>query len=312
MRTPTSIFQALPLLALTTLPLSVFACSSDEGGGGTPPAATGGMTSTGGSTTTGGAATGGMKATGGTVGSGGTTGGTKATGGAGGASGGTPTASGGMPAGGSGGGGTSGAGGKMTAGTGGDAAGAGGNAGGAGKGGDGGGGGTLTGGAGGGGSGTGEFKLTSPNHMDGAAFAPKYTCAEKGFNGSLLPELNWTPGPEGTKSYAITFIDTELAPENMLGYHWVIYNIPATVTQLPEEFKDAMSIGASQNREFLGPCPGGNLDTYEFAIYALDTETLMLTQTTGIPAVQEAEMKLEADHLAKAVLTGTSDVSQPN
>ncbi|WP_437595737.1 YbhB/YbcL family Raf kinase inhibitor-like protein [Sorangium sp. So ce590] len=190
--------------------------------------------------------------------------------------------------------------------------------GGAGGAGDGGGGGGVGGEAGGGGEPSGAFTLTSPNHAEGAEFADKYTCAAAGFQNSLLPELNWTAGPPGTKSYAITFIDVTLAtqtPPVANGYHWVIYNIPADVTSLPEEFKDAASIGAKQNNNYLGPCPnfaGGNAntDTYEFTIYAL-AEASVTIAGTGTAAAMDAEKKLEMNHLAKAKLTGTSDASQP-
>lgn len=166
---------------------------------------------------------------------------------------------------------------------------------------------------------TGEFTLTSQNHEDGAVFADKYTCALAGFNGSLMPELEWTPGPAGTNSYAITFIDITLTqgnPPSDLGYHWVLYNIPADVLSLPEEFKDAASLGASQNSEFLGPCPnvgGGsaNTDTYEFRVYALASESITVNPTTGTGAVKDAEATLEAEHLAVAVLTGTSNAAPP-
>ena len=177
-----------------------------------------------------------------------------------------------------------------------------------------------TGGATGGNDGTGgttAFSLSSPNLTEGGVFGDKYTCAAAGFNGSLSPELVWTAGPEGTKSYAITFIDVTLAheqqPPSDLGYHGVIYDIPAEVLTLPEEFTDAASIGAKQNRAYLGPCPNfgssGETHTYEFRVYALDTETLTLTQTTGTDAVKEAESTLEASHLAVAVLSGTSDAA---
>ncbi|WP_437605431.1 YbhB/YbcL family Raf kinase inhibitor-like protein [Sorangium sp. So ce834] len=190
--------------------------------------------------------------------------------------------------------------------------------GGAGGAGDGGGGDAGGANDGGGGASSAEFAITSPNHEEGDEFADKYTCAAAGFNGSLLPELNWTAGPPGTKSYAITFIDVTLAhktPPNMNGYHWVIYNIPANVTSLPEEFKDAASIGAKQNSNYLGPCPnfgGGsaNTDTYEFTIYALAEDSITIAGT-GTAAVKDAETKLEANNLAKAKLTGTSNASPP-
>lgn len=51
------------------------------------------------------------------------------------------------------------------------------------------------------------FTLTSPAFADGAPLPAEYTCSGKNFPNSgqpptphTLPELNWTPGPEGTQS----------------------------------------------------------------------------------------------------------------
>jgi phosphatidylethanolamine-binding protein (PEBP) family uncharacterized protein len=171
----------------------------------------------------------------------------------------------------------------------------------------------------GGSAGSGIFMLTSPTHAEGAEFADEYTCAAAGFDGSLLPELHWSPGPAGTMSYAITFIDitlTEGEPPSDLGYHWVIWNIPASTLTLPEAFKMQDSIGANENRDYLGPCPyfsgtPGDPHTYEFTIYALSSAMTTISPTTGTAAVKDAEMKLEASNLAKARLTGTSTASPP-
>ncbi|WP_438031623.1 YbhB/YbcL family Raf kinase inhibitor-like protein [Sorangium sp. So ce204] len=162
-----------------------------------------------------------------------------------------------------------------------------------------------------------EFALASTNHEEGAKFADKYTCQTAGFQNSVMPELHWTPGPAGTKSYAITFIDVTLAhatPSQPNGYHWVLYNIPATTTSLPEGFKqaDATQLRAMQNSNYLGPCPnfgsssGTKTDTYEFTIYALAEESITITGT-GTAAVRDAETKLEAKNLGSAKLTGTSN-----
>jgi phosphatidylethanolamine-binding protein (PEBP) family uncharacterized protein len=172
-----------------------------------------------------------------------------------------------------------------------------------------------SGGTGGSGGASG-FALTSPDHVEGAMFADPYTCAEAGFNGSILPELHWTAGPAGTMSYAITFIDRTLAPANMNGFHWVIWNIPAATMSLPEGFTDQASLGAQENRDFLGPCPnfgGGSAatDTYEFTIYALSQASITVTPATGTMAVANAETMLEANNLAKAKLSGTSNASPP-
>jgi phosphatidylethanolamine-binding protein (PEBP) family uncharacterized protein len=177
----------------------------------------------------------------------------------------------------------------------------------------------MAGGADGGSSAT--FALTSPNHADGAKFAAKYTCAEKGFMGSVQPQLQWTPGPAGTKSYAITFIDRTLADKGMAnGYHWVIYDIPASIMELPEGLTMPATVmakaisGAGSGGAYLGPCPnfagGSNTDNYEFTLYALASATTTISGT-GTSGVRNAEMALEQKNLGKAKLKGTSDAKPP-
>ena len=58
---------------------------------------------------------------------------------------------------------------------------------------------------------------------EGTAIPAKYACA--GANVSL--DLSWTPGPAGTKSYAVVLTDTS----NTL-IHWVIWDLAGT--SLPE------------------------------------------------------------------------------
>jgi hypothetical protein len=172
------------------------------------------------------------------------------------------------------------------------------------------------------GSSTGAFALSSPDHADGAKFAAKFTCTEKGFSGSVQPELQWTAGPAGTKSYAITFIDRTLAGRGMAnGYHWVIYDIPASVMRLPQGLTMPSTVmakaisGAGSSGAYLGPCPnfggaGSNTDSYEFTLYALAEATTMLSGT-GTAGVRNAEMVLERSNLGKATLKGTSDARPP-
>jgi len=285
-----------------SLPL-VVGCSSETpgaggGGGGSGGAApSGGVSGTAGAPSggTAGAATGGSP-TGGVSGTGPTGGSAGAAAGSGGAG----TSSGGTGGAGTGGSAPGGAGsGGMTGGT----AGSGGSGGKAGSGGS------------GGSGGAGTFVLTSPDHMNGAMFANPYTCAQAGFNMSILPELHWTAGPAGTMSYAITFIDRTLAPGNVNGFHWATWNIPATTMTLPEAFKDQASIGAQETGDYLGPCPniaGGNAtDTYEFTIYALAQASITVTPATGTTGTRAAEMALEANNLGKAKLSGTSNARPP-
>src|SRR5262245_46269521 len=77
------------------------------------------------------------------------------------------------------------------------------------------------------------FVVTSPNFDDGDALPAQYTCLGNAFQTGVTPELDWTKGPTGTKTYAIVLHDTSLADPN-LAYHWAAWNIPHEVRTLPE------------------------------------------------------------------------------
>jgi phosphatidylethanolamine-binding protein (PEBP) family uncharacterized protein len=144
------------------------------------------------------------------------------------------------------------------------------------------------------------FLLESPNFADGAALPAPYTCQGNPFATGVTPELNWTKGPNDTKSYAIVFRDTSITDPNF-AYHWAIWNIPhsrhtlpegipglvpgsTAVTPLPHGLKDAQHVQARGNARFFGPCPNSQVtlaarcglppvapvtDNYAFTIYAL-------------------------------------------
>jgi len=256
----------------------------------------GGVTSSGGTTASGGASSGGATGSGGNASSGGAPGSGGATSSSGGSDG-----SGGAAAGGS----TGTTGGSTgTAGRGGTAGRSGGGSSGA-----------ASGGAGGTSAG-GSFTLSSPNHMDGAKFDAKYTCASAGgmLMGGSNPELDWSGAPSGTMSFAITFLDQTLIDANMaqLGNHWAIWNIPASVMKFPEASGATLTgdlMMAKQSGKFFPPCAqsvmNGMDDQYEFTIYALPTATLNVSGTSVANAVSALK---SATPLATAKLHGHAGV----
>jgi hypothetical protein len=62
--------------------------------------------------------------------------------------------------------------------------------------------------------------------------------------------------------------------------HWVLYDLPPTVRELPENIPPQKTLenGAKQGTNdfrkigYGGPCPPGGIHRYYFKLYALDTE----------------------------------------
>ncbi|HEY3496400.1 MAG TPA: YbhB/YbcL family Raf kinase inhibitor-like protein [Polyangiaceae bacterium] len=256
-----------------------------KAGGGSGTAGTGSAAGPAGGGPTGGAGAGGSN--GGNAGSGGTTGGTGGSVGGGGTGGSSGSSAGSSGAGGS-------SGGSAGAGAGGSS-GAGGAFGGAGSGGGGAGG--SSGGSGGSGGG-GAFTLTSSKLAPDMMMPDDFTCEGDAHN----PPLAWSGVPAGTMSFAMLFVDTTIIvpmPTSAMGYHSAIWDIPASVTEMPEDLPRGATLTTpftakqynpvcASNPGYLGPC-AQHEDEYEFRLYALPVATLT-GNFNSVQAVQTAIM----------------------
>lgn len=102
---------------------------------------------------------------------------------------------------------------------------------------------------------------------------------------NVSPQLSWSNPPEGTKSYAITMYDPD-APTGSGFWHWIVMDIPASVTELATGAGsgDGLPAGAMQSVTsygqpgYGGPCPppGHGMHQYVITIHALKTESLGL------------------------------------
>ncbi len=115
--------------------------------------------------------------------------------------------------------------------------------------------------------------LTSPAFNDGEMMDARYTCKAE----NLSPPLAWQDIPEGTMSFALICDDPD-APF-VTWVHWVVYNIPVTMTKLDEgvpalaELAEGVKQGTNSFRKigYGGPCPPpGKPHRYFFTLYALD------------------------------------------
>lgn len=148
------------------------------------------------------------------------------------------------------------------------------------------------------------FELKSDAFSQNSPIPAKYTCQGE----DTSPPLSWSGAPEGTKSFALISDD----PDAPMGtwVHWLIYDIPAEVNQLPQGVatKEVLDDGSKQGVTdfgrvgYGGPCPPpGKPHRYFFKLYALDT---VLDRQPGL-SKKELLKAIEGHILAEAQLIGT-------
>lgn len=112
---------------------------------------------------------------------------------------------------------------------------------------------------------------------------------------NVSPQLSWENVPEGTKSFAVAMYDPD-APTGSGWWHWLIFDIPASISQLPSNAgnpkMNLAPIGTIQSLTdfglpgYGGPCPppGHGFHQYIITVYALKTEKLGLDEK-ALPAL---------------------------
>ncbi|MDR3478193.1 MAG: YbhB/YbcL family Raf kinase inhibitor-like protein [Gammaproteobacteria bacterium] len=141
------------------------------------------------------------------------------------------------------------------------------------------------------------MQLKSGAAADHGALPVAYTCDGK----NISPALLWSGKPKNTQSFALIVSDPD-APSGTF-YHWVLFNIPANVTELAEGISalpgDTVAGKNSwEKMAYNGPCPPkGASHRYVFTLYALDkkldlmkgADALALIDAMTSHVLQEAE-----------------------
>lgn len=151
------------------------------------------------------------------------------------------------------------------------------------------------------------LRMTSSSFEHELEIPAKHTCEGAG----LSAPLAWSGVPQGTKSFAL-IVDDPDAPDprapKMTWVHWVVYDIPSSVTALPEGITPALlPAGAREGRNdwktvgYRGPCPPVGRHRYFHKLYALDTALPDL----GQPDKAALELAMKGHVLAQATLIGT-------
>jgi Raf kinase inhibitor-like YbhB/YbcL family protein len=151
------------------------------------------------------------------------------------------------------------------------------------------------------------FEIVSTAFAADGPIPARYTCE----GDEMSPPLAWTGAPAGTRSFVL-IVDDPDAPDpaapRMTWVHWVLYDIPATTTGLPEDADPAeLPAGARDGvndwgrNGYGGPCPPIGRHRYFHKLYALDT----VLGDLGRPRKASLEKAMKGHVLAEAVLVGT-------
>lgn len=153
------------------------------------------------------------------------------------------------------------------------------------------------------------FTVTSTDITDGQVLPDDQVQAL----GNTSPQLSWSGFPDGTKSFVVTCFDPD-APTGSGFWHWSLFDIPASVTELPRGAGSGdftgLPAGATHARNdngedaFTGaaPPPGHGPHRYIFAVHAVDVERLG-PSADATPA--SVGFMMFGHTLARAVLTAT-------
>ena len=143
------------------------------------------------------------------------------------------------------------------------------------------------------------FTVTSNNFKDGDYLPNDFILsADYGFGcagRNKSPHLKWSGAPAGTNSFAVTCYDPD-APTGSGFWHWLVVNIPADVSELPEGAGSTggkLPSGALQTRTdfgapgYGGPCPppGDHPHRYLFTVFAVKSDKLDVKADTSAAVV---------------------------
>lgn len=132
-------------------------------------------------------------------------------------------------------------------------------------------------------SGANNFQLTSSAFENNAAIPKKYTCDGQNIN----PPLMFKNVPANTKSLTLKVSDPD-APSGTW-VHWVVYNIPADTTQIPEHAHLGLEgYNGFGKYSYGGPCPpAGKVHHYIFHASALDAQGQVMATTDLVGTYQK-------------------------
>jgi hypothetical protein len=115
------------------------------------------------------------------------------------------------------------------------------------------------------------FEMSSEDFLDKGVLPVRYTCDGKG----VPPQITWSNPDKNTQS--LILIMTSIDKSKVQKYHWILYNLPSNLKNLPEAMTKMPNDGPKVAKNSWGqsdyhsPCPErGGVQSYVFTLHALN------------------------------------------
>jgi len=147
------------------------------------------------------------------------------------------------------------------------------------------------------------MQIMSKDFQPQSDIPARFTCDGE----NISPEVSWKDAPASTKSLVLIVHDPD-APRAGGFTHWVLYDIPNSVTQISENIAKTENVPQAGNQGkndggnigYTGPCPPSGTHRYYFHLYALDT---VLALSPGATKA-DLERAMKGHVLAESELMG--------
>jgi Raf kinase inhibitor-like YbhB/YbcL family protein len=158
--------------------------------------------------------------------------------------------------------------------------------------------------------------MTIAGFPDGGQIPVKFSQAAPGAapGEGTSPAISWMNAPAGTQSFVLNMHDMEVVRNKTTDdqAHWVVWNIPATATGIPEgapkgpKLPDGSYQISATGLVYRGPgaAATGPMHHYMFELYALDTKLTVEPAADAFETRTNVMKAMQGHILGKAVYGG--------
>lgn len=145
------------------------------------------------------------------------------------------------------------------------------------------------------------MQISSPAFENEGSIPSKYTCDGE----NISPPLLFVDVPKEAQGLVLLMDDPDVPKsvrEDQMWDHWVIFNIPPTITEIAEGQNPTGTLGMNTGgrQDYGSPCPPDREHRYYFRLYALDTQLDLAPGSTK----DQVETAMEGHIVASAELMG--------